>query len=278
MNNLKEKLIEIKNLLRGHVIALIIILVVIIGIPVTLYLVKQQQDLRSKATGGNSLTFSPSSRTVERGTSFDVDFGIRFDPQQQLTGMDVTITYSANLEMENFTKETGVLSREVDYDPQPTRRTVHYIAVNRTGTLNRRNDLKLGTLRFKAINDGPATITATHDQIVVLGQASYLDVDNASVTYTIGGSTPSPSPSPSPSAPPVIACVNGDVTAGSFHNGCVDANDYNVWLREFRGEVTTKTADFYTECNANNQKGDGVINISDYNIWLREFNAGRNRC
>lgn len=211
MNNMKDKLVEIKNLLQGHIIALIIIVVVMIGLPVTLYLVKQQQDLRSRATGGNSLTFSPSSRTVNKDSTFDVDLGISFNPtQQQLTGMDVTITYSDKLVMENFTRDTEVLSREIDYDFQPVRRTVHYIAVNRTGSLNRRTDLKLGTFRFKATGDGTATITATHGQIVVLGQVSFLDVGNANATYTIGG------PSPSPSVPP--GSVRGDVDK----NGCLN--------------------------------------------------------
>lgn len=331
MNNIKEQLIEVRNLLQGHILVLIIILVIVIGIPVTFYLAKQQQDLRSKATDAGSLVFLPATPTgsVNINSAFDLNFGINLNPAARITGVDVTITYTNNLRLDTLLKDTAVLPEEVlnNSNPVVNPRTVHYVAVSKSGDLYSRTYVPLGKLTFTAIGAGSATITITNNQIVAKDQAGTLAIGNTTTTYTVagpangvwsawsggictvtcGGGTLT-GETRTCSAPAAggtectklddtlttptnrtetrsavtacnaqactVTCINGD----TGDNGCVDINDYNTWSDEFTGAVTTKTADFYPECNSSNQKGDEVIDINDYNIWRREFDARRHRC
>ncbi|MBI4035996.1 thrombospondin type-1 domain-containing protein [Candidatus Daviesbacteria bacterium] len=194
MNNIKEKLIDVRNLLQGHILVLIIILVVVIGIPVTFYLAKQQQDLRSKATDAGSLVFIPPTPTgsVNINSVFDLEFGINLNPAARITGVDVTITYANNLRLDTFSKDTTVLPELVleSRNPAVNPITVHYVAVSKTGDLVSRTYVPLGKLTFTAISAGTATITITTNQIVAKDQAGTVAIGGTTTTtYTIAGPT-----------------------------------------------------------------------------------------
>ncbi len=189
MNNIKERLIDVRDLLQGHILALIIILVIVIGIPITFYLAKQQQDLRSKATDAGRLVFIPPTPTgsVNINSAFDLEFGINLNPAARITGADVTISYTNNLRLDTFLKDTTVLPEEIlnNSNPAVNPITLHYVAVSKSGDLASRTYVPLGKLTFTAISAGSATITVITNQIVAKDQPGTLAIGNATTTYTV---------------------------------------------------------------------------------------------
>lgn len=258
------------------------VFILLLSITAGVYLVQQRTQLRGQAVADTALlSFVPGSANANpaQEISFDVTYDRRTGTRAAvITGADLYVSVdNANVTIVRFTPDAASrFNTELKNEITNNGQSLRYTGVNTAEQPLPTNQVTvLGRLTVQAAAAGSSILRFdASSQIVASGYKDAVPLDLRTATVTVGG----PLPSASPTAPPVIACVNGDVTAGAFHNGCVDQNDYNVWLREFRGEITTKTADFYTECNANNQKGDGVINISDYNIWLREFNAGRNRC
>src|SRR5690606_28079350 len=80
---------------RNKYFLLGVLLLVAIAIPLTIYFVQRQQDLRSSAAPTSNLTFEPTSQTVGVGEEFEVkvmvdpgenfvsfvQFDAQFDPQ-----------------------------------------------------------------------------------------------------------------------------------------------------------------------------------------------------
>lgn len=274
---------KLKNILFAKpLLSLAGVFILLPGIVLGVYLVGQMTQLSSKAAPPSAiLSIVPASR--DAGLNQEISFDIIFDKgtnrsrAAKITGADLFISADSNIQINRFVPDAA--SRlNTELQNQVVNGALRYAAANlrNDGSLPSDQIITLGKLFVQATGVGTLTVRFddNNTHIVASGYKDEVPLSLRTAAVTVGG----PLPSASSTAPPGIACVNGDVTAGAFHNGCVDQNDYNVWLLEIRGQLTTKTADFYTECNANNQKGDGVINVSDYNIWLREFNAGRNRC
>ncbi len=266
---MKEKLIEIKNLLRGRIPALIIILVIMIGLPVTLYLVKQQQDLRSRATGSEvgSLVFSPSSPgTVNKDGTFSLEFGINFTLERRITGADITITYTDNLRLTNFEKNTTDLSEEVltRSNTFVNPRTMRYVAVNKSGSLAPGTFVSLGRLTFKAIDNGQAEIRIADRQVVAKDQPGVLEIGDASVTFTIGGGA-----TPPPTLPPGL--VRGDVD----RNGCLNPSGDPVLIwRMIQRLIPKDTSAILFDNNL-----DRDVDMMDYTTWWNIYITNtRNHC
>lgn len=97
-----------------------VIVLLLIAIPLTLYFVKKQQDLRSNAAPSSNLSFSPSTNSVKVGDQFDmaitvdpgenivsyVKFNVLFDPQK-LEAVKVVPSSSFPLTLEGPTVTSG---------------------------------------------------------------------------------------------------------------------------------------------------------------------------
>lgn len=236
INNLKKKLTQIRSLLQGHTLRIVVILIIaFIIIPVTVYLVKQQQELRSRAAGGEvgSLAFIPSfpsssPGSVNTGGSFSIDLGISFTTDQRITGADVTITYTDNLRLDNFVKDTTVLPEQVldSSNIVANPRTVRYVTVNKTGDLPLRGFVPLGKVTFSVIGSGQAVVTITDRQIVAAGVAGVLNVRETSNTYIIAGS---PTLTPSPSAVPIPYTTEYRCSDIKFEKDDVSGGNVPAW-------------------------------------------------
>ncbi len=179
-NNFKNKLIEIKETLgTRQFFALLLVLVLLFTIPLTVYLVKQQQDIRSRASGGATvqMRLDPHSGTFNTGDIISVDLGISWvaDPNSQgirrVTGADVTINYASNLTFDSFTQDPQTtLSEQIISDSTPVNRTFHYVAVNKSGNIPQQDYVRLGTLKFRATGSGAATVGVNNAQVVALSQ------------------------------------------------------------------------------------------------------------
>lgn len=143
------------NALQQKIVALSLLGLLAISIPLTLFLVKQNQDARSKAAGATQLSFVPASTTaaplkrgvgelvpleitIDPGTNMIsfVRFEVRYDPTKlELSTAD---PFSINLaafptKVEGPVLGFGLISESLSVGSDPTKAVK---AVTRVGTLN----------------------------------------------------------------------------------------------------------------------------------------------
>lgn len=221
-----------------------ILALLILTIPLTLYFVKQQQDLRSSAAPSSNLSLVPSANTVSVGEIFTIDvildpgnnipsfvkFALQYDPQKlsisQLTpdsqNISVTLdgpTIASSSGMVNV--EFGINKAITGYDP----------------TVDIGQPFKVATLQVEAVEK---TDTPTQVAFDFPGETQVLSIatdDNPgenvlvnappTLITILGGEDPSPTQPPiTPSAPPttptptetpnvIPVCTNLEVTPAS---------------------------------------------------------------
>ncbi|OGE20501.1 hypothetical protein A3A14_00720 [Candidatus Daviesbacteria bacterium RIFCSPLOWO2_01_FULL_43_38] len=154
LTRITEKLAQLKEGMGGkQFLALLMVLVILFAIPLTVYLVKQRQEIRSKASGRTlSLVFRGAPPSVGSGNTFSADVVLQGSSQSTYTGVDVTITYPADkVTLVSFTPPSSpALNEEIWRDPNPLVNTgsFRYIAVNK-GNPSPASFITLGTLTFK---------------------------------------------------------------------------------------------------------------------------------
>lgn len=274
---------EIKQLLP-----IIILIIIILAIPLGVYLVRQQQQLRSKALEGRAnLEFSPNLQDVSLGSPLNVALQINSGYENRVSAVDVEIAYSAQLALRDFEPDfNSGLDKIVISDIDPSTRTLRFVAANTTGTVPFKRLVTIGTLRFDTVREGRAEIgAASADKIIVTasGQEQPLIVDSSQKgIYAINlvlSPTPTATPipsgplpptgSPTPTQPPTVTPTKAPVRGDANGDFCVDRRDYDIWLSEYTGRTSTKKADF---------DKNGKVGPEDYAIWLEEFNSGTNVC
>jgi len=198
--------------------------ILLIAIPITVYLVGKQQELRSRAAPSTTLTFQPSSATVAVGQ--DVTFDIMINPNSNFVSfVHLVISYDPT-KLEKF--EAG-LSINTDvfpgfdrdkpptptFDPAGGKITVDLAVGANPSAFIQQNNTKVGTLTLKAIasTEGATTpITFDSKTQVLTGQGDQFNTNvlssttPASVTITEAG-TLTPTPTPSCQVPPVVTNV-----------------------------------------------------------------------
>lgn len=261
LNQLKQRILGFRSD-KGSILPIIALLVILISIPITIYLVGQRQNIKSKADAiPVKLLFSEAEATIAVGSKaineqFDVDIFIDMS-SQYLTGVDITLELTQNLQVVNrFQFDSEVFSdvlipnqSNTGYINNVTPRTVRFAAVNRGTDSLRSGVFKLGTVRVKASAATSATdvIRFGNVQIVSSVQDAPLQVDkNGTVTF---GATAVNTPIPTGV---VTARIPGDANL----DRCVDDEDYDIWERE-KTTGQGRTADF---------NNDGRVDNDDYDI------------
>jgi len=199
--------------------------ILLIAIPLTVYLVGKQQELKSRAAPSTTLSFKPSSATTAVGQ--DVTFDIMISPNSNFVSfVHLVISYDPT-KLEKF--EAG-LSINTDvfpgfdrdkpptptFDPAGGKITVDLAVGANPSAFIQQNNTKVGTLTLKAIasTEGATTpITFDSKTQVLTGQGDQFNTNvlssttPASITI-IEGVTPTPtttltpSPTPTPQATP----------------------------------------------------------------------------
>lgn len=204
LTNLQEKISLIKQSLGGkQFVAVFLVLVVLFAIPLTIYLVKQRQEIRSKAsTGAATVSFGATDLGSKNiGESF-APFDILLSAEQNnVTGVDITVTFDDTLTA-TFTPPASSGSNIFDYTVIPSAkypnsvnnsgssRTIRYVAVNKSKNNSVNGPaIVLGKITFTAAK---LTATGTHQiqfgdvYVVAAGQKDKLNVTkDAVVTYTV---------------------------------------------------------------------------------------------
>lgn len=229
-----------------------ILVVLLITIPLTLYFVKQQQDLRSSAAPSSALSLVATPTSLPVGETFSVDvmldpgnnipsfvkFTLSFDPQKvEVTEItpdpqNITSTLSGpNITESTATVDLGISKALTGYDPnadfnQPFKvATVKILAKQKTDTPTQISFDYPGQTEVYSLSadDSPGENVLQTASPVML---TILDGTTPSTTPSLSPSprvsvtpsvsrTPTPSPTTAPNTPPVCTTLTANPASGS---------------------------------------------------------------
>ena len=271
LENLKYKLQEIKGSLGGRqFLALLLFLVVLFAIPLTVYLVKQRQELRSKADVGKVVLLFGANNlgTKAPGEEFaSVDIVLNAG-DNNITGVDITIAFDNTLEAIKFEPQPGNFDYTVipgtkrpnNIDNSTSPRTVRYVAVNKGANTKSGPGLVLGKVWFKAVavTSGEPKIRFSDAHAVSSGRVEELEVTkDSTVDYIVQNAAgPINTPTPTP--------VPGRVVGDADDNQCVDNADRLQWVKERNGDCHRCT-------NWSNEVAPKRNYGQDYTLWYTAF-------
>ena len=269
-----------------------VVAILIVAIPVTLYLVRQIQDLRSRAavpTGAVTLSLSPAESSKNTGEEFEVQLKMNAR-NQDITGVNIQLAYNTNiLQLVTFDPALSsfdTLRNTVD-DPLGQFR---FTAVRKSKDPISSGVLILGTLKFKARAGGVSTVRfAPAFELVASGaETTLITAENIEGRYMVTGPAVSPSPSP---LPPVTGC--GCQADNSCSSPCqftkLTGVDYGLppgsgpiqcSLPATIYNIVPSTQDKNSWCNRPSRTlgdadGNGVKDENDYLYWLTAVNLGK---
>lgn len=202
------------------------IVVLLAAIPLTLYLVSQQQETRSRAAPATILSFQPTTITTTVGQKFDVDvfldpgsnfvissnFTITYDPTKLATaGSGLVPVLSVSSATQGF---PGVVE-----GPNYSNGTIfisYSVGTNATKAITTKVKIATITFEAKAPTTSPIQISFANPYAAstaqgVTSQAEDNEISSANaatVTIGAGQTTPTPTPpttTPIPTAPPAVA-------------------------------------------------------------------------
>lgn len=182
-------------------IPLLILLFIIAAIGVTLYLVKQSQENRSKAAPATTLTFSPSSATAQVGDTFTLDILINTG-DNTVSAAELHVNYD----------QTIFEGKEIAPGTFLTTELVHgaigqgnaSITLGSPPTSPQKGNGKLASLKLKAIKATTTASKVTFDgstQVAGIGEAGDVLVSKRETSITVSGGTQityTPTVTPSP--------------------------------------------------------------------------------
>lgn len=257
----------------------LLIVILVASIPLTIALVKQQQDLRQRASGEqSSVYFAPDDGSTNPGPLSSITIP---PPGQQVnvrmfvnTGFagtniaidsfDITINFPG-LTLASVTSGNGADRFNTPFLGPPDtidnqNHAFRFSKGSTSATANISGVLHIATLTFTAISTtGTGTVSFGRTDLASFG--SLLSVSKVTINYAIGQV---PSPSVGPSVTPTVGPTNGPtltpLAADVDRNGCVGIQDYNKWAQAFQTGVVQQG----TFPNINN---DGQVDLLDFNQW-----------
>lgn len=202
---------NIIELIKQHkpIVGALSILVLAAGLLFTLNTLKHSQENQSKAGGSDvALFFNPSSSQISANSTLDVDL-MADSGTKNITGADVTISYTSNImSVEGFTPSSALSTVIRKGNPAAANDAYQVVIVN-TGDTTNTGTVKLGTFKFRvnsSYTSGVATVRVKSSQITAAGVRTALAVysDGAIGTYSETGSA-TPSAGVEPTATPTVS-------------------------------------------------------------------------
>lgn len=188
------------------------ITILLAGIPLTIYLLQRQQEIRGRAAPATILSLEPATKKdVVPGTEFNLDVMLDPNNTNQVLSATIHIAYDktklataspgfqpvvANLESQGLDRLAG----KVEYEPLGNIIAV-LNASDKTKVVKQKT--KIATVTFKALEGASGTTTVAFGDQSVATAFDPEDVDvltsklPAIITFA-GGVTPTSSPSPTP--------------------------------------------------------------------------------
>lgn len=268
---------------RGTKLFGILLLLILVGIlPLILVTLKQQQDIRQRATGTNpqaslyyavddSNTNPPpisSSVTVSPGQTVSLRLFLNTG-SIPIDVFDITVQFGNGLTLTSVNSGTGAdrFASQV-FGPPDTidnqNRRFRYFKTTTDPNANISGVLYLGKLNFTA-SSTTGTGTITFGTVEIAGSGVVLDpVDKPTLGYVIAQvaatNTPTPGPSPTPTIAPTGVPTLTPLAADVDRNGCVGIADYNKWAQTFQTGVVQQGT--FPDINI-----DGQVDLLDFNQW-----------
>lgn len=247
-----------KLLDRKQLFTLLIIAGMIAGLPLLIFLSKNRQKIRSRATGTGEITVSliPSSSLLQKSSSLTVTV--------DLTNIRSTV------------KTINVAGVDLRYDP-------NFFTIS---------NLSCGNILSAAAKNEIAA-NAVYLTCFIPGGTSAFSLDSGA-TITLGSFDLSPQKNAAPNTASRVNFLRTNIpdtltgmdasdggTGGEytivFSSHCsrktqgdancddlVDLVDFELWRREFTGTVATNRANF-------NPATDNVVDLADFELWRRTY-------
>ncbi len=278
LTNLKEKLLSLKEAMGGRqFIALLLFLLILFTVPITVYLVKQRQELRSRATSERtlSLEFASVPQSVTKGSIVVMDVVVSSaGVPSSLSAVDFTVSYDKNiLTFTSFTPTVSPLGEVIWATSNPAG-SYRFIAVS-SNAPDAKSNFKVGTITFQVAPSATNTtvsfaadseLTVLEDAEPYIGQRLTLSQANLNMSDRVVPPGPTDTPTPTPAPQRKVGDANDDA--------CVNVADYNIWKTEAQGRA--KCAD-WRGGGAGGASSDGTVDASDFAIWYSEWQKPANR-
>lgn len=212
---------------------------------------------------GARIYFITAKNSYQKGENVDID--VMLDARSNaIKALDLSVTYADYENALTFQNEANLNANfvvnpaagfdpvsSVGVDPSTKRIYASLVAksVNLTPTPITGTAIKLGTVKLKVKDTAPdRLVNFLLDDSSTAYNLQTQNVLTEKPTYTIAiGAAATATP----------ACQQkpqGDADC----NGSINAVDYDIWQREYLGQIATKTADF---------DNSGTVDLIDYEIW-----------
>lgn len=213
----------------------IIVGLILVAIPITTLLVRQQQIFKSRAATTVTLHLTPVTASEPVGQSFDVIVSVD-SGNLDISGVDISLSFTPGiLQLANFTPSTSYSSVILNGPANNDTGNFRFIEVNNSTSPITGNNIALGTLHFSGKAVGSAQVKFLTTQITASGQSAAIPTaNNDTGNYNItngstnnNGATVSLILSPATGSEPVNQ--NFDVNL-SLNGGSLDISGADITL------------------------------------------------
>ncbi len=192
--------------------AILALLLIAIGVPITIWQVQKSQDVRQRASETDTIltNLSPTSGTFTTGVATQ-PIVIQATSTVDIGAVEFTISYDTQkLSLTTISAQSPLLELDKQESAGSTKITLYNPTSNQVVGAN----ILLASLVFTPIASGDATITLNDVKYSAAGVSGFITADPASVlsaTYTISGDTVI-SPTQVPDLSPTQGVQSGDTT------------------------------------------------------------------
>ncbi len=186
--------------MNKKITAVIVLFLILVLIPLTVYLVRKRQELRSRAAPATVLSVSPAVVTKKVDDTFQINVQISTG-DNQIVGTDLSLSFNSLVLEATTITPGGFLD-----NPQELKKTID----NQTGKIiyslasfnSKKGTGTLASINFKAKDKGTSSLVFNSGTSVAgIGETEALQ-NTLSGSITITGSETSSTPSPTPSSSP----------------------------------------------------------------------------
>lgn len=261
------------------------ILILLIGIPLSLYLVQQQQQVRSNAEKSTTLSITPATNTKNVGDSIPLD--VMIDPGKNLASfVKLEITYDPTKlsidQQTGFVPNASTFPVTVEGPAFSSGKILVSLSIGANTTAAISTVSKVATITFKALETTSGSTTAVglgaQTQVLSAGSNDQASEDILSTTnpaaITIGGATVTtitPGTTITPTTPPTTSLAPTATTAptptpvGSA-SGTTTANQPPVCTALNLDRAVSGTAPYSVTFTAVGKDTDGTIGQVSFNF------------
>lgn len=279
----------------------ILIVAILIVLPLTLYLTRQEQDIRQKAAPATTLSLSPQNSTVAPGQPFPVNVVLNAgDPTAGgniIVGAELHMTYDADkLTVKSVTLPTIPVLPTLDIADTsvPGKIDVYLLSDVGLAAATPQPGVTIGelvTIIFEAQSETPLTSIAFTEEteIAAIGGDQGKNVlsgppTGASIVVISPSPTPVPTPAPSPDMTPptvsITAPAAGTMVAGTVPINATATDNIGVEKVEFYVDGTLKgtdtTSPYSYDWDTTNAGAHPCIGAHTHSLTVRAYDVATN--